>query len=60
MRKFVLPVVTVASALLGAALGAAPALASTSTVPVFLNGQVVRTVVTPAAIPNGEWTRSTR
>ena len=53
MRKFVLPVVTVASALLGAALGAAPALASTSTTPVFLNGQVVRAVITPAALPNG-------
>jgi hypothetical protein len=53
MRKFVLPVVTVASALLGAALGAAPALASTSTTQVFLNGQVVRAVITPAALPNG-------
>ena len=48
MRKFVLPVVIVASVL----LGAAPALASTGKVPVFLNGQVVRAVVTPAAIPH--------
>ena len=42
-------VVIVASAL----LGAAPALATTGKAQVFLNGQVVGAVVTPAAIPNG-------
>src|SRR5262245_47993123 len=49
MRRFVLPAVIVAAAL----LGAAPALASTGKGQLFLNGQVVGTVVTPAAIPNG-------
>lgn len=49
MRRFVLPAVIVAAIL----LGAAPALASTGKGQLFLNGQVVGTVVTPGATPNG-------
>jgi hypothetical protein len=49
MRRFVLPAVIVAATL----LGAAPALASTAKGQLFLNGQVVGTVVNPAATPNG-------
>ena len=49
MRRFVLPAVIVVAAL----LGAAPALASTGKGQLFLNGQVVGTVVNPAATPNG-------
>ena len=49
MRRFVLPAVIVVAAL----LGAAPVLASTGKGQLFLNGQVVGTVVNPAATPNG-------
>jgi hypothetical protein len=49
MRRFVLPAVIVAAIL----LGAAPALASTGKGQLYLNGQVVGTVVNPAATPNG-------
>ena len=48
-RLIVLAAITAAVAL----LGAAPALASTGKGELFLNGQVVGTTVTPAAIPQG-------
>lgn len=47
-RLIIMAAITGAAAL----LGAAPALASTGKGELFLNGQVVGTVVTPAAIPH--------